>query len=155
MLHVSELCPPFFEQANLAYITPAPHGSLLVSCCPGLQSLDTRQLWCSAELLGPLTGLSGLRTLLCEAYCDNAQALQVVPRLSGLRELQLCVDNEYRRNRHTEEGLLLLRLNELRQLTRLKFDEVVDGSLGPEYSCIFDLQVCPQLCHWALTGMLP
>lgn len=38
-----------------------PEGSHLVSCCPGLQSLDVQDLQYSAGLLGPLEGLGSLR----------------------------------------------------------------------------------------------
>mgnify|MGYP001807483982 CR=1 FL=1 len=38
----------------------APEGTRLVSCCPALRSVDVRLLTNSAELLGPLRGLSGL-----------------------------------------------------------------------------------------------
>ena len=41
----------------------APQGSRLVSCCPGLQSLNVRGLQCSAELLSALRGLHGLTQL--------------------------------------------------------------------------------------------
>jgi hypothetical protein len=42
---------------------PPPDGSLLVSCCPGLQDLHMKQLNYTAELLAPLQGLSELHSL--------------------------------------------------------------------------------------------
>ena len=49
---------------------PAPDGSRLVSCCPGLQYLNLQGLHCSAAVagvLGPLQGLHTLRTLCVSA----------------------------------------------------------------------------------------
>jgi hypothetical protein len=60
--HLKSLVISYVKQSYFCYAAP-PDGSLLVSCCPGLQSLDMRGLQYSAELLAPLQGLSGLHTL--------------------------------------------------------------------------------------------
>jgi hypothetical protein len=85
----------------------APEGSRLISCCPGLQSLDMRDVPYSAELLASLQGLSGLHTLSVgytseatlgsPAVCtggppsgsmlaDKAQAAKCVPSILHGRE---------------------------------------------------------------------
>ena len=94
---------------------PAPEGSSLVSCCPGLQSLKMWSLQCSAELLAPLTGLSGLHTLECELGDATADVVQAVCRLTGLRELTV------QGNGPMQQGGSLLHLTQLQQLTRLGY----------------------------------
>jgi hypothetical protein len=98
----------------------APEGSRLVSCCPGLQSLNMLNLLqsngflSSAFQLAPLQGLSGLHTLHLTAGGPRADgALKVVCQLTGLRELSLDV------SRTQAEGLL--QLTRLVQLTALTF----------------------------------
>jgi hypothetical protein len=59
MLNISEVKHPSSDYRNAT----APEGSRLVSCCPGLQSLEMRRLQHSAEQLAPLKGLSRLRRL--------------------------------------------------------------------------------------------
>ena len=56
-LHLSEIRQPSGGKA------PAPDGSLLVSCCPGLHRLRMGYLSYSAALLVPLQGLNRLHTL--------------------------------------------------------------------------------------------
>jgi hypothetical protein len=93
---------------------PAPEGSSLVSCCPGLQALTTRLLQCSVELLAPLQELSGLRVLHVTCPDIAAQSiLQAVCQLTGLRELGVGGSRRLK-----AEGLLL-QLTQLQQLTRL------------------------------------
>jgi hypothetical protein len=57
----------------------APEGSCLVSCCPSLQSMDMQDLCCSAKLLAPLLGLTGLHTLRTQA--EDRAAVEAVCRL--------------------------------------------------------------------------
>jgi hypothetical protein len=65
MFHAS-MQLPHLQQLNVTHVghkgehAPAPEGSRLVSCCPGLRSLLLSGLSCSAALLEPLTGLSSL-----------------------------------------------------------------------------------------------
>ena len=124
-LHISQVREPFAASAA------APEGSRLVSCCPGLQSLDMHGLQCGSEVLGPLQGLSGLRTLLLADPCvgalnDNALAeaggrgFEAVCQLTGLRELSL-------QEPDTPEGLLL-KLAQLQQLTRLTYMGMLNDS---------------------------
>jgi hypothetical protein len=91
---------------------PAPEGSCLVSCCPGLQQLGIMQLQCSAERLSSLTGLSKLHTL-CLAAHTRVEGVEAVCQLTGLRELIL--DSP-----ESPQGLLL-QLAQLKQLTHLYF----------------------------------
>ena len=111
----------------------APEGSRLVTCCPGLQRLDAACLQCTAELLCPLQGLSGLRTLLLGhsewRLADNRRsAINLKPQgengqpskevtalcqLTGLRELSLLCW-------HKMSSQELLQLSKLKQLTSLK-----------------------------------
>jgi hypothetical protein len=93
----------------------APEGSCLVSCCPRLQSLQMRFLQCSAELLAPLQGLSGLQLLhmSCPDITAICRVLQAVCQLTGLRELGV-----WGPWRIKDEGSLL-QLTQLRQLTML------------------------------------
>jgi hypothetical protein len=63
----------------------------LVSCCPGLQSLDMRVAQCSSELLAALPGLSVLHTLqffVCPTSdFSTAEIVGLISQLTGLREL--------------------------------------------------------------------
>jgi hypothetical protein len=99
---------------------PAPDGSRLVSCCPGLQRLDIRHLQCSAKRLASLTGLSRLHTLRL-ASRTQVEGVEAVLQLTGLRELQL-------QSPESPAGLPL-QLAQLKQLTHLYFSrtEAADG----------------------------
>ena len=73
----------------------APDGSLLVSACPNLRTLDMRQLRYSAPLLVPLTGLTRLQGLRLAGYAETAQQLrppapppEAVRPLLGLQGLE-------------------------------------------------------------------
>jgi hypothetical protein len=92
----------------------APEGSPLVSCCPGLLSLQLLDLHCSAELLAPLQGLSSLHELTLCPDGQWEQGLEVVSQLSGLR--RLCLTDPSK-----GEGILGS-LTQLQQLTSLDFN---------------------------------
>jgi hypothetical protein len=69
---------------------PAPEGNLLVSCCPGLQSLDMQALHHSTGLLAAVQGLSGLHSL-CAGYdvCNTSEGCNAVCVLTGLQKLHI------------------------------------------------------------------
>lgn len=90
--------------------TTAPEGSHLVSCCPGLQSLDMEYLLYTAEVLAPLQGLSELHTLRLGSQKRNWEGLQLGAQL---RELYFFAPSG-------PEGLWL-QLTGLTQLTSLTF----------------------------------
>ena len=93
----------------------APAGKLLVSCCPGLQHLELRELRKSATraVLQPLSGLSGLQTLiLSPAGGSQGEGWLELCKLTGLRKLY--VENHLRLPRG-----LVLQLTQLQQLTSL------------------------------------
>lgn len=93
-------------------VLPLLQGTRLVSCCPGLQYLDVTGWACSAgQLLMPLQGLSGLRTLLVTCQDATGAVLQEVCQLTGLREL------EFMRRQMCKPGMMQLSL--LKQLTHL------------------------------------
>jgi hypothetical protein len=93
----------------------APEGSRLVSCCPSLRSLEMVSLRCSAALLVPLQGLSGLQTLHCQWDEATAGVVHAVCQLTGLRELVV-----WGSVRVKKEGSLL-QLTQLQQLTMLHY----------------------------------
>jgi hypothetical protein len=103
---------------------PAPEGSRLVSCCPGLQSLRMQRLHLSAALLSPLQGLSELHTLHLSTPNGAAAAdsLQAVCQLTRLRELY--VSCPIGRASILQEGVLL-QLTHLQQLTALGYGEFI------------------------------
>jgi hypothetical protein len=131
---------PHLRSLNLAQIThpltqglfpaSAPEGSRLVSCCPGLQSLDMQGLRYTAHLLPALQGLSGLHTLSLGAS-HAAEPLDGVCQLTGLRELSV----------YPRDGAkgLLLQLTQLKQLTALAYFGACGASnqtiLACEVSC--------------------
>jgi hypothetical protein len=90
---------PHLQELDVGYCTvhtsedlaaaAAPEGSRLVSCCPALRSLQMQQLQYSAELLAPLTGLSGLHELYMRPANESPEGLEVVYQLTGLRLLQM------------------------------------------------------------------
>lgn len=129
---------PALQSLSIAGVThpfagPAagPEGSRLVSCCPGLRSLDLRHLQHNVVLLATLQHLKELHTLLLAptraapaggADDDDeedggggggAPGLEVVSQLTQLRELSIhapCAGEE-----------LLLGLMQLKQLTTLTY----------------------------------
>ena len=139
----------------------APEGSSLVSCCPALQTLRMQHLQCSAELLAPLSGLSGLHELQLHPAGGSADGLEVLCRLTGLRRLDLL--------HCSGDPGLLLQLTELKQLTHLR---CADG-VRHHFRCMRMLrdrmrmlrghmgtlsQVSPQLCcptYWACVMLQP
>jgi hypothetical protein len=108
--------------------SPAPEGRRLVSCCPGLQSLDVGSLQYSAELLAALQELSGLRTLCWRAssISNTVGTLLTMPledlpmlcQLTGLVQLSLVLPE----GATTE----LLQLSKLQELTSLECQGVPD-----------------------------
>jgi hypothetical protein len=111
---------PHLQKLNIAHvdhpgdgIPAAPEGSRLVSCCPGLQSLDMQGLQHSAGLFSALQGLSGLHRLCLQPW-GSSVGLEGVCQLTGLLDLEV---NEGCR---PTEGLLL-QLTQLKQLTYLTY----------------------------------
>jgi hypothetical protein len=95
---------------------PAPEGSRLVTCCPGLHALYMWGLQYSTELLAPLTGLSSLSKLMLHAAQQDdgsSTGLEVVPQLTGLQHLWLFDPNE--------SSAKLMQLTQLKQLTFLEY----------------------------------
>jgi hypothetical protein len=119
-LNVSWATQPGIEGTEAA----APEGSRLAGSCPDLTSLDIRGLQCSAELLGPLRWLSKLHTLRLfdDQKCTAAAVMPTVCQMTGLRELGLACMSI------TEEGLILLQLTQLKQLTALEYTGPLDGA---------------------------
>jgi hypothetical protein len=99
----------------------APEGSRLVKCCPGLQFLDMRWLWCSAELLAPLTGLTGLNSLRLTGVGSSGIGIEAVCQLTGLRKLEMPLDPS------ASDKLQLLQLTHLVQLTKLEYAGPLNG----------------------------
>mgnify|MGYP001807073973 CR=1 FL=1 len=87
----------------------APDFSRLVSCCPGLQTLNLLQQRCKPQLLAPLQRLTALQMGGDEV---TAEDLQEVSQLTGLRQLTVVSVNDFRLE-------LLLPLTELKELTTL------------------------------------
>ena len=100
----------YHDPARRMIIT-TPEASRLVSCCPGLQSLNMRFLQYTAELLAPLTGLSGLQELSLSPF-STTKGLEVVCQLTWLRRLYL--------GPSTKDTQTILRQRQLQQLTQLK-----------------------------------
>lgn len=71
--HLRSVCIDSVMEASGGYV-PAPPGSRLVSCCPGLQSLDMQYLQYSVELLAPLQLLSRLQELRLAAQASGGSA---------------------------------------------------------------------------------
>jgi hypothetical protein len=89
-------------------------GSRLVSCCPGLRSLNLWGLQIGAGQLGPLQALSGLHML---QFCDyDEESLALVCWLTRLR---LSVGSPATSSETREEAML--QLTQLQQLTSLAF----------------------------------
>lgn len=83
-----------------------------MSCTPGLQSLDMRNLQHSAEVLASLQRLSGLHTL--GFHVARGEQLEAMIQLTGVRDLRLTAPG-------SADGRLL-RLTQLTQLTSLIID---------------------------------
>jgi hypothetical protein len=96
----------------------APDGTRLVSCCPGLQSLDLKLLQCSTTQLGPMSMLSGLSALklIITDWPGQGVITQCVGQLTGLRELTLSIHMDIPGAAEAAGWLLL---TQLRQLTSL------------------------------------
>jgi hypothetical protein len=106
----------------------APEGTRLVSCCPGLQSLNIEGLQYSRGLLGSLQGLNRLRVLCLKPAPGSSEEgwAQDMCQLTMLRDLHVEVVEE--------EGLLLLQLTQLRQFTCLHYcSESLFVPLGCHY----------------------
>jgi hypothetical protein len=131
-------------------LAAAPEGSRLVSCCPGLQSLDMKYLQYNAEVLSSLHRLSGLHTLRLASGCSLAstwEGLQSGGQLTGLRELCLFAPG-------CAEGLWL-QLPQLKQLTSLAFSGPMGGKTDDLWMLVFTCKVssdaslhptCHRLC---------
>jgi hypothetical protein len=129
----------------------APEGSLLASCCPGLQELGMEGLQVGLGWLAPLQGLTGLHTLRlgCDSdgggnndsgsdsdsddggdHATAAEGMAEVCQLTGLRELSLRVPHDA----HLPQ--LSLQLTQLQCLTYLSYQGLVDIGQGCYYlSC--------------------
>ena len=118
---------PSFQHAR------APDGSRLASCCPALQLLAMVSLQCSAELLAPLQGLSGLQTLRCGWALTTAEVVQAVGQLTGLRELYMWGAA------HMKHDGSLMQLTQLKQLSAMSlYGKVLTYSVGyvqPRLNC--------------------
>jgi hypothetical protein len=122
----------------------APEGTRLVSCCPGLQSLNLIGLHYGRGLLAALQGLSSLTKLYVHAY-DSSAELHHVCQLTGLQWLQLHEEEHY------EGHGMLLQLTQLRQLTYLNYSGHVDNL--PCFK-VFQIQV-GVLCFCLMMCMSP
>jgi hypothetical protein len=118
------------------FTAPAPEGSLLVSCCPGLQVLIMRGLQYSAELLPSLLGLSGLHTLLLQPAFDPAGDVHDVCQLTVLRQLALVVADTIQ-----GEGLML-QLTQLQGLSQLDYYVLSSDSAFTDV-CLTSQVGCP------------
>ena len=109
---------PHLRELDLSEVTGCPvtaaDGSSLVSCCPGLQSLNMWRLACSAGLLGALQGLSSLSSLSLQPPAGSAEGweevVEGVCQLTGLQQLEL---------RACSKAGVPLQLTQLQQLTYL------------------------------------
>jgi hypothetical protein len=120
------------EECSSKHAFP-PDGSRLVSCCPGLQSLDMQGLQHNAELLAPLQGLSALTTLrLTIQYAaykvidgPEKKTLDMLCQMTRLRELGL----GHGVSRASKEALFsrLVQLTQLTRLTRLTWMDPFGG----------------------------
>jgi hypothetical protein len=128
--------------------------SRLVSCCPGLQSLDLMGFSRSVPLLGPLQRLSGLHTLHIEVVEPTAaQGFIEGVCLTGLRELDVSV---------FDMAGQLLQLTQLRQLTALILGEgvgveevmrcKVSHTLTSDFSCGFFSDLC-DISKWLTSAV--
>lgn len=140
------------KQPGGAWATP-PEGTCLVSCCPGLQSLELSFLRCSAEMLLSLQGLSGLHILALAASDPvAAEAFHAVCQLAGLKGFRVRIPGK-------ERGALALQLTQLKQLTSLQYccshlfglkplRLTCEVSFYPvnSFPCLLCLQFCAPTC---------
>jgi hypothetical protein len=103
----------------------APEGSRLVSCCPGLQSINMEGLQYSDELLHSLQALSGLHTLHLGMFrhCEASMGIECVCQLTGLKMLRVVLPA-------TAKESLLLQLTALKQLDTLIYRGPTGGAPG-------------------------
>jgi hypothetical protein len=91
-----------------------PDTSVLVSCCPGLQTLRST-MPCSTAQLAPLQQLTGLHTLAVGAGGSvDSEGLQALCKLTGLQELHLPTTYP-----SAEARACILQLTQLTRLTHL------------------------------------
>jgi hypothetical protein len=100
-----------------------PDGNRLVGCCPGLQSLQMRELQYNAELLAPLSQLSRLSELYLLPAERSPEGLEVVCQLTGLRRLEMWVPKK-------DKSLLLL-VAQLKHLTHFGDGRCLQLTGGP------------------------
>ena len=127
VLDVSSVRDPECDKAAV------PEGTRLVSCCPGLQSLNLQRLQYTTEGLASLQGLSSLTFLELKPVDGSSDGLDGVCQLTGLRRLSVQEPDS------ATEGFLLS-LTQLRQLTYLSYW----GDFNDCYrSWKFMYKVCP------------
>jgi hypothetical protein len=125
---------------------PPLEGTRLVSCFPSLRVLNMQHCRCSTGLLSALQGLTGLVRLKVGHYGDQEESLQswkAVCQLTGVRELGVVCPSE--------EGLLL-QLTQLKQLTRLEYE----GLVNEAYGCVTFTQVIGLITYhhcWLIGGV--
>jgi hypothetical protein len=119
--HLQSLAIAGVTEAEGGESAAAPEGTRLVSCCPGLRSLNMQYLRCSTELLSPLQRLSWLHVLQLGSYMAGWEGMEAVSQLTGLQKLTL-------RASGAAEGLLL-KLTELKHVTLLDFYAGVSDSM--------------------------
>jgi hypothetical protein len=95
-----------------------PQTSSLVSCCPNLLALHITSIKSSTcqELLSPLPVLTGLRVLTLQVKQLQPAEHLLICRLTGLRQLDVFVEQPQ------TQLLPLWELSALQQLTRLMFN---------------------------------
>ena len=113
--HITSLDISHVQQAPPDEDAPAPEGTVLVSCCPGLQELHMQGLQDSAQQLPALQGLSGLTKLAMNA--DESTAADGLCQLTGLKDLFVWDCN-------IGQGLHM-QLTGLKELTRLYYRGLV------------------------------
>jgi hypothetical protein len=118
------------DAEHAAYVSAAaPEGTRLISCCPGLQSLDLITLKYREGLLASLQGLSSLSKL---SLNDMGSEGHDVCQLTRLKWLSLHEEED-----EGGEGVLL-QLTQLRQLTYLSYSGRVNNH--PLFK-VFQIQV--------------
>jgi hypothetical protein len=111
--HLTSLDISDVQQVPGRSAAPAPEGSGLVSCCPGLRQLDMLNLQCRAQLLAPLQALSRLHTLRLSSDKDTAEeVVQALCQLTMLRQLTMDVPRSVG---------MMPRLTKLKHLTQLEY----------------------------------
>jgi hypothetical protein len=91
---------------------PAPAGSLLVSCCPALETLKMLELPSSTEVLALLTGLSMLDSFSTNVSGGDSASWGTMDALCQLTRIRCLVVSSTR-------DAMLLPLTQLKQLTKL------------------------------------